>query len=139
MDLEVKIFSKMKFEDDGSEYFKNFSKVKKEFLKFLPPMFKRAVGWDEIDYFLKKYGHKKSGELTTLDFLDEITFKEAYGLFLKINSNPLEHISHYESKWERILRKVPLISPREIALFFDGLEEFLFRKLRINTLFQLSF
>ena len=90
----------MKFEDNGSEYFKIFSKVKREFLKFLPPMFKRAVGWDEIEYFWRKYGHKKkTGELTMLDFLDEITLKEAYGLFLKINSNRLENISHYESKY----------------------------------------
>ena len=132
----------MNFEDDGSEFFKIFSKVKEEFYCFFNPMYEEAVSDDEHEIFLKKYGFQRLNELTVFDFFDEFTLQEANGIFLKINSNPLENISHYEPIWERIFEEynnIPPINSKDIALFFEGIEDFLHRKLKMKTLFQSSF
>ena len=93
-----------------------------------------------MKFFFEKYGFERLNELTMLDFLDEFTLQEAFGIFLKINSNPLENISHYEPIWGRIFEEYPpSITSKDIALFFQGIEEFLHRRLNMKTLFQSSF
>ena len=102
-----------------------FSKVKEEFYCFFDPMYDEAVGWGIISFFQKNMD-LKGMNFPGLTFWMNSLCKKSMEYFSKsIQIDPLENISHYDHIWKRIFayHPSPPITPREIALFFDGLQK----------------